>query len=171
MSGLFFFSLIPVLFFYEQTSFNQKEPYYERPLAVASNILLLRKDSYGQGYFGASRNNGRIHEGIDIVTPVGSSVIASKSGRVSFAGDDVGYGHYVEILHPDGLVTRYAHLSRVQVKEGEWVAQNQVIGASGKTGNANRLKITPHLHFEIRYKNQPLNPSSHLLDPNIHLET
>ena len=168
--GLFSFLLIPALVFYEKYSFGQKEPYYSSPVVLVSNILTLRNDPFGKGAFGASRSGGRIHAGIDLTNAVGSPVMASKSGRVFFAGDDPGYGHYVEIRHPDGLLTRYAHLSRIQVKEGEWVHQHQVIGASGKTGNANQPVITPHLHFEIRYQNQPLDPALGLLDPSLQLQ-
>ena len=167
--GSFFFLSIPALVFYEKSTFSQKEPYYLSPVLSPSNNLTLRRDTYGKGYFGASRSGRRTHAGIDLTAAVGSPVIASKSGRVFFAGDDAGYGRYVEIHHPDGLLTRYAHLSEIRVKEGEWVYQDQVIGASGKTGNANQSSIIPHLHFEIRYQNQPLNPASGLLDPKIHI--
>ena len=168
--GLFCFLLIPALVFYEKYIYGQKEPYYSSPIPMVSNRLALRHDSFGKGYFGASRNGSRVHAGIDLVTAVGVPVMASKSGRVFFAGDDAGYGHYVEIRHPDGLLTRYAHLSQIQVTEGNWVIQNQVIGMSGRTGNANQPNIIPHLHFEIRYQNQPLNPASGLLDPKIKLQ-
>ena len=168
--GLFCFLSIPSLIFCEKYSFDQKEPYYSSPVHLTLNNLTLRNDGFGKGYFGASRNGGRFHAGIDLATVAGSPVMAAKSGRVFFAGDDAGYGHYVEIHHPDGLSTRYAHLSDIQTKEGEWVIQNQVIGTSGKTGNASARSITPHLHFEIRYENQPLNPASGLFDPKIHIE-
>ncbi len=168
--GLFCFLLIPALVFYEKFSFGLKEPYYSNPVPLTpTNGLTLRNDTFGKGYFGASRSGGRAHAGIDLIAVVGSPVTASKSGRVFFAGDDAGYGHYVEIHHPDGLSTRYAHLSEIRVREGEWLDQNQVIGASGKTGNANQPSIIPHLHFEIHYQNQPLNPTSGLLEPKIHL--
>lgn len=168
--GFVCFLSIPTLIFYEEYIYGQKEPYYSSPIQTASNHLTLRHDSYGNGYFGASRNGGRVHAGIDLVTAVGAPVMTSKSGRVFFAGADAGYGHYVEIHHPDGFLTRYAHLSQIQVTEGEWAIQNQVIGASGKTGNADQPSIVPHLHFEIRYKNQPLNPASGLMDPKLKLQ-
>ncbi len=168
--GLCFFLSIPGLVFYETYSFNQKEPYYVSPITALQDRLVLRSDRYGKGYFGASRSGGRIHAGIDIKASVGSPVMASKSGRVFFAGDDPGYGHYVEIHHPDGLLTRYAHLSEIQVTEGEWVHQGRIIGATGKTGNADQAAITPHLHFEIKYQNCPLNPLDKLLDPKIHIQ-
>ncbi len=168
--GLFCFLSIPTLIFYEKCSFDEKEPYYSSPVYLTSNTLTLRSDAFGKGYFGASRSNGRAHAGIDLATAVGRPVVASKSGRIFFAGDDTGYGHYVEIHHPDGLLTRYAHLSGMQVKEGEWAKQDQVIGTSGKSGNADQPNIIPHLHFEIRYQNQPLNPTAGLLDPKVQIQ-
>ena len=169
LGSLFFFSM-PALIFYEQYYFDHKEPYYSCPVQTYLDNITLRNDSFGKGAFGVSRSGGRTHAGIDLSVSVGSPVMAAKSGRVFIAGDDNGYGHYVEIYHPDGLITRYAHLSQIKIKEGEWVNQGQEIGLSGKTGNANQRNIIPHLHFEIRYKNQPLNPTTGLLDPKIHIQ-
>lgn len=168
--GAFSFLSIPTLLFYEQYRYNLKEPYFSSPSSISSDTMAIRSDRFGKGYFGATRNGGRIHAGIDLTMPVGSPVLAAKSGRVFFAGDDAGYGHYIELHHPDGLITRYAHLSEIQVHEGQWVTKGQGIGLSGRTGNAISPRITPHLHFEIRYKNHPLNPSQELLDPKIHLQ-
>lgn len=130
-------------------------------------MVHIRNDGYGKGYFGASRNGGRLHKGIDLATPVGQPVTASKSGRVLFSGDSQGYGLCVEVLHPDGLSTRYAHLSELDAEVGDWVMRDQRIGKSGKSGNAANPRITPHLHFEIRYKDTALNPTANLLDPSI----
>jgi murein DD-endopeptidase MepM/ murein hydrolase activator NlpD len=167
--GAFFFLSIPALIFYEIHQFEIKEPYYSNPIVSNSAALSIRSDAYGKGYFGASRNGRRLHAGIDLTAPIGSPVLASKSGRVYFAGDDKGYGHYIEIRHPDGLTTRYAHLSELQVSEGSWISQGQVIGLSGRSGNAIHPSIKPHLHFEIRYKGQPLNPGTGLLDPKLNI--
>lgn len=169
--GFILFLSIPVLIFYEQYDFNLKEPYYTSPITTSSEILHLRNDSFGKGFFGAPRNGGRMHAGIDLESPVAGLVLASKSGRVTFSGEDVGYGNYIELRHPDGLTTRYAHLSELKVKDGEWVSQGHMIGASGRTGNAVHPRIRPHLHFEIRYRNQPLNPSLGLLDPKFRLQS
>ena len=167
--GSLFFLLIPALVFYEQREFDFKEPYYQSPVMTGSGFLPIRRDSFGKGAFGASRNGGRVHAGIDLALPLDSPVLASKSGRVFFSGDDTGYGHYIELRHPDGLSTRYAHLSTIQINEGDWISQGQRIGLSGNSGNAIHPRITPHLHFEIRYHNQPLNPATGLLDPKLHL--
>ena len=168
--GTFFFLSLPALVSYEQYSFNLKEAHYSSPVISSSGILTLRSDSYGKGFFGASRNGRRTHAGVDITLPVGNPVLAAKSGRVFFAGDDKGYGHYIELHHPDGLSTRYAHLSEIKVNEGQWISQGDTIGLSGKTGNAINPHITPHLHFEIRYRSSPLDPQSGLMDPKLRLK-
>ncbi len=89
---------------------------------------------------------GRVHKGIDIASSVGTPVWATGSGVVEFAGwDDSGYGNMIDIRHPDGFLTRYAHLSDIYAQQGSVVNQSQVVGAVGTTGNS----TGPHLHFEI----------------------
>lgn len=146
------------------------EPYYSTPVASPDWVLHIRQDSYGKGYFGASRNGGRTHQGIDILAPLKDPIYASKSGRVTFSGETKGYGQYVEILHPDGLVTRYAHLSARSAVVGAWIPKGRKIGECGKTGNASSPRIKAHLHFEIRDTQKPLNPSNQLLDPKLVLK-
>nr|PZN91434.1 MAG: hypothetical protein DIU52_02360 [bacterium] len=87
-----------------------------------------------------------IHRGVDIALPEGTPVMAMKRGRVRHAGPLGGYGLTVIIEHGPTLVTLYAHLSEVRVRAGEEVQGKQVIGLSGRTGNA----TGPHLHFEVR---------------------
>ena len=155
----------------ENQHFQKTEPFFNCPILSTSQTVRIRADSYGKGYFGASRNGGRVHEGIDLVYEVGNPIFASKSGRIIFAGNTgKGYGQYIEILHPRGLKSRYAHLSSINISEGDWVTQNQIIGKCGKTGNASHTKITPHLHFEIREvgSNKPLDPKQ-LFSPSIQL--
>jgi murein DD-endopeptidase MepM/ murein hydrolase activator NlpD len=122
-------------------------------------MVKLRRDSFGKGYFGASRDGGRQHEGVDLAVDIKMPVYAAKSGRVVFAGVGKGYGKYVEISHPDGHSTRYAHLSELCCQKGDWVIRGCVIGVSGRTGNAANPKIHPHLHFEIRKQGKPLDPA------------
>ena len=164
--GLTFFLLSIPLFNYLQKNFKKKEGYYQAPIFLTTfSSLVLRNDSHGKGFFGAPREGGRLHQGIDILAPVGSPVIASKSGRVLFSGQGKGYGKYIEISHPDGLSTRYAHLLHAEAKKGDWVNCNDIIGSCGKSGNAKSPSIKPHLHFEIITIQGPLNPMN-LLDPN-----
>ncbi len=133
-------------------------------------VAWIRSDAIGKGVFGASRSNNRTHKGIDLYSPLGQPVLASKSGRVAFAGIDKGYGNYVELRHPDGLLTRYAHLSTMTVRKGDWLSRGQILGTIGKTGNADDPQVIPHVHFEVRYKTHAINPSDKLLDPAINLK-
>ncbi|NET72399.1 MAG: peptidoglycan DD-metalloendopeptidase family protein [Sphaerospermopsis sp. SIO1G2] len=89
---------------------------------------------------------GRMHRGIDIANSVGTPIYASASGVVERAGwNRGGYGNLVDIRHPDGSLTRYAHNSRILVRVGQGVEQGQTIAAMGSTG----FSTGPHLHFEI----------------------
>jgi murein DD-endopeptidase MepM/ murein hydrolase activator NlpD len=99
------------------------------------------------------------HRAIDIGNPVGTAVVASDGGYVSFAGwTDIGYGYLIVIDHGNRFRTYYAHLSNIFVWEGQAVSAGQTIGAMGSTGNS----TGPHLHFEIRYDNYPTNPLIYL---------
>lgn len=151
----------------ERKSLLAGEPYFKSPVLLKSSFVPIRNDAFGKGSFGVSRNGKRRHKGIDVLAALRTPILASKSGRVSFAGWDKGYGHYVEILHPDGLYTRYAHLIHFTVHTGQWVNQGSLIGFCGKTGNANDRRILPHVHFEIRAPQDALNPFRGLLEPKL----
>lgn len=101
---------------------------------------------------------GGFHEGLDIAVPTGTPVRASKEGYVTFSGWNGGYGNAIDIDHGGGVVTRYAHNSRLLVSRGSFVYQGQVIAYSGNTGRS----TGPHLHFEIRLNNRPVNPIRYL---------
>ncbi|WP_166677042.1 M23 family metallopeptidase [Burkholderia sp. B10] len=97
------------------------------------------------------------HTGVDLAAPTGTPVDAAADGVVSFVGTDPGgYGHYVIVDHADGYSTYYAHLSAYArgLKVGETVKQGQRIGSVGMTGAA----TGPHLHFEVRIANDPVDP-------------
>ena len=159
-----FTSLLPILTS-AQRFFAKNEAYYRPPVYTKTATLILRRDAYGKGFFGASRNGRRVHEGIDILAPVGEPVLAAKSGRVTFSGWGKGYGQYISIYHADGLKTIYAHLATLYVSKGDWVTAGERIGVCGKTGNASDPLIKPHLHFEIRTSLGPVNPGSGLFAP------
>ena len=99
------------------------------------------------------------HTGIDIGAPSGTRVMASRSGRVVATGSDPDYGIYVDVRHPLGWRTRYAHLSAASVHEGQWIWRRGTIGSVGMTGRT----TGPHLHFEIRVGNRPVPPGLFLL--------
>lgn len=98
------------------------------------------------------------HKGQDWATAVGTTVVASCGGRVSRAGWGSGYGYVVYIDHEDGKQTRYAHLSKILVKVGDYVKQGQRIALSGNTG----ISTGPHLHFEILVGGKQVNPRNYI---------
>jgi len=108
--------------------------------------------------FGYRRDpfNGRaaMHKGIDFKGPYGSAIYAAAMGEVTFAGRKSGYGKTVEISHGNGMMTRYAHLSRIEAKLGQNVEAGETIGGLGSTGRS----TGPHLHFEVRINNIAVNP-------------
>ena len=95
-----------------------------------------------------------MHEGLDFPVDVGSPVFAAAGGVVTYAGPHPQYGYLVEIDHGNDFTTRYAHCSRVLVKEGQVVQRGSKIAESGSTGRA----TGPHLHFEVRYRGVAQNP-------------
>jgi murein DD-endopeptidase MepM/ murein hydrolase activator NlpD len=98
------------------------------------------------------------HPGLDFAAPVGTDVLAAGGGRVRFAGFQSDLGNLVEIDHGNGLVSRYAHASRLYVKEGDIVAPGQRISAVGSTGRS----TGPHLHFEILHEGRYVDPMQYL---------
>ena len=101
---------------------------------------------------------GAFHAGLDISAPYGSAVEASAGGIVFHAGPDAGYGNAVLIDHGYGMHTKYGHLSRVAVVVGQDVKRGQMIGSVGATGRT----TGPHLHYEVRINETPVNPSRYL---------
>ena len=96
------------------------------------------------------------HTGVDYAAPTGTPVRTIGDGTVTVAGAQNGYGNVIYISHLNGKdSTVYAHLSRIDVKPGQKVSQGDVIGAVGATGRA----TGPHLHFEFRVENKPVNPT------------
>ncbi|NBC37940.1 peptidoglycan DD-metalloendopeptidase family protein [Novosphingobium sp. FSY-8] len=100
--------------------------------------------------------NGRaaFHAGLDFRGPIGAPIYAAAAGTVAFAGVRQGYGNCIEVAHGNGLITRYAHMSRFRARMGQRVAGGEVIGAIGSTGRS----TGPHLHFEVRINDRPVNP-------------
>lgn len=96
----------------------------------------------------------RQHQGVDYAAAMGTAVHSVAEGIVEFAGWQNGYGNIVEIKHDKDRETRYAHLSRVDVKVGQHVMQNEKLGAVGMTGWA----TGPHLHFEFRIDGEVHDP-------------
>lgn len=95
-----------------------------------------------------------VHRGVDVAVPTGTPIRAMSGGRVRFAGVQGDYGNVVWIDHGGGVLTVYAHLSRLDVGTGDPVDAGQQIGLSGSSGNASG----PHLHFEVWRWGRPVDP-------------
>jgi murein DD-endopeptidase MepM/ murein hydrolase activator NlpD len=109
--------------------------------------------------FGLRRLGGepgaRMHKGVDIAAPIGTSVYAAAEGVVLRIGyDPAGYGNFIEMRHPNGMTSLYGHLSRVDVASGDAIGPQQRIGLVGSTG----YSTGPHLHFEVRRAGGQVNP-------------
>lgn len=94
------------------------------------------------------------HSGIDFRAAMGTEIHAAGAGKIIFAGRHGGYGNMIDIDHGDGIVTRYGHLSRIEVRVGQMVNVGDAIGAVGSTGRS----TGPHLHFEVRRDDQAVDP-------------
>lgn len=99
-----------------------------------------------------------MHQGLDFAAATGTPILAAASGIVISAGPRSGYGNMVEIDHGNGVRTRYAHASKLLVREGEVVEKSQQIAEVGSTGHS----TGPHLHFEVRVHGVAQNPSHFL---------
>ncbi len=96
----------------------------------------------------------RQHKGVDLAAPTGTPIHASADGTVAMAERYSGYGLYVQIEHGGSLETRYGHMSRIAVAEGQYVHKGDVIGYVGSTGRS----TGPHLHYEVRVDGAAVNP-------------
>ena len=105
----------------------------------------------------AGEARARQHKGVDIAAPQGTSVFVASEGEVARTGYDAGgYGRFIEVRHPNGMSTLYAHLSRIDVARGDRLSSGERIGLVGSTGRS----TGPHLHFEVRRDNAQVNPTS-----------
>lgn len=112
----------------------------------------MRSNPFGGG---GSEN----HPGLDISAPFGTAINATADGIVIFAGVHGGYGNVVVVDHGYGVTTRYAHMSRIDVKVGDPVTRNKPLGAVGSTGRS----TAPHCHYEVRLQDRPVNPMSYVV--------
>lgn len=105
----------------------------------------------------AGEARARQHKGVDMAAPSGTSVFVACEGEVLRTGYDAGgYGRFIEVAHPNGMSTLYAHLSRVDVATGDRVTADERIGLVGSTGRS----TGPHLHFEVRRNSAQVNPTT-----------
>ncbi|HUS12823.1 MAG TPA: M23 family metallopeptidase, partial [Pyrinomonadaceae bacterium] len=114
--------------------------------------------------FGVRRNpfggsSYEFHSGQDIDAQTGDSVVAGARGQVAFVGWQSGYGQLIVIDHGGGLTSRYGHLSHIDIAQGQTIERGQLIGRVGSTGRS----TGPHLHYEIRINDEPVNPLQYLI--------
>jgi murein DD-endopeptidase MepM/ murein hydrolase activator NlpD len=105
----------------------------------------------------------RPHEGIDLSAPMGAPIIAPASGRVISVSNEPGYGNTFQIDHGNGIVTKFAHCSRIVVHVGQQVTRGQLIATVGNTG----LATGPHLHYEVHVNGQPVDPLKYVLPDKV----
>lgn len=161
---------------YDLSTLERRAQLLSISLLEATDSLRVRRDLLEstpsilptQGYissgFAASRlhpihNRALPHEGIDIAAPIGTPILAAAKGRVTFAGRRSGYGLIVEIDHGYGYVTRYGHASELLVRRGDSVARGDLIAKVGDTG----IVTGPHLHYEVLFGGQPVNPANFII--------
>lgn len=115
----------------------------------------IRSISSGFGYRRDPFNgHAAMHAGLDFRAPYGAPIHAAADGTVSFVGTKSGYGNVVEVSHGNGMITRYAHMSRFASSVGQDVKAGDVIGRIGNSGRS----TGPHLHFEVRINGNAVNP-------------
>ena len=100
------------------------------------------------------------HKGIDIAAPHGTHIYAPAKGTVTFSGNDGAYGNSVTILHGNGITTRYGHMQKTNVKQGQVVNRGDIIGFVGSTGRS----TGPHLHYEVMLNGVCVNPMRYILE-------
>lgn len=132
----------------------------ETSLDKEPDQVLIRKPTAGiiTSKFGIRKlkreRRARSHNGIDFRGAIGTPIWAAGAGKVIFSGWRGAYGQAVEIDHGNGLTTLYAHMSKRLAKVGQEVRPGTVIGKIGNTGRS----TGPHLHFEVRVQQKPINP-------------
>lgn len=118
------------------------------------------KNSEPQSGFGTRydpfTNRLAFHSGIDLSGPEGSKIFSTADGTVTAAERNGSYGNMVDIDHGNGITTRYGHLKEIKVFPGQKVKKGDWIGIQGSTGRS----TGPHLHYEVRYNDQPMNPKN-----------
>ncbi|MHB8880045.1 MAG: peptidoglycan DD-metalloendopeptidase family protein [Thermodesulfovibrionales bacterium] len=137
--------------YYDAEGKSLKKAFLKAPLSFRRI-----SSSFSRGRFHPVLKIYRPHHGLDYAAPAGTPVSAVGEGTVVFAGRRGQYGNLVIIKHPNGWKTYYGHLSRIGkgVRKGATVGQGMLIGHVGSTG----LATGPHLHYEVRIENRPVNP-------------
>ena len=139
------------------TSWKKLDNLHDNAIAVPADKP-VKTAAFTSGYGTRSdpfRGSAAMHSGIDLSGPVGTPIYATADGVVTTAGwNSGGYGNLIKVDHGRGIETRYAHLSKVNVREGERIKRGQLIGKMGSTGRS----TGSHLHYEVRIDGRAVNP-------------
>ena len=131
----------------EATSNPEFIPIMWAHLGKINNEFGFRRNPFGGSSY-------EFHAGMDIDGERGDLVAAPANGIIVKAGWQGGYGNMIEIDHGNGLTTRYGHLSKIDVQNGDKINRGQIIGYVGSTGRS----TGPHLHYELRLNDKAINP-------------
>ena len=96
------------------------------------------------------------HHGIDLSANRGTPILAPADGYVTFTGRNGGFGLFISIDHKYGFKTHYGHLQKIYVRRGQFISRGEKIGEVGNSG----ISTAPHLHYEVHYRNKPLDPAN-----------
>ncbi len=118
---------------------------------------------FTQSRFHPILHASRAHEGIDLAAPMGAPIIAPAAGRVISVANEPGYGRTFQIDHGSGIITRFAHCSRIIVHVGQVVTRGQPIATIGNSG----LSTGPHLHYEVHVNGKPVDPLRFVLPDKV----
>lgn len=136
------------------TALSQRDKLRHIPSILPINITDYSMSS-GYGYRrDPVEDTTAFHAGLDFAAPMGTPVYATADGVVKAAERAGGYGNKIDISHGYNYITRYGHLSKIDVKQGQTVHRGEKIGEVGSTGKS----TGPHLHYEVRFKDEPQNP-------------
>ncbi len=148
-----------------ERSFTQLEGYLDEQRAVLASTPAIRPakgiitSTFGprsDPYTGART----FHDGLDISNDIGTPIVAPADGKVIYASTKDAYGRLIALEHGFGIVTRFAHLSQIDVKVGETVKRGDIIGKLGNSGRS----TGPHLHYEVELNGVLVNPLDYILD-------
>ena len=148
-----------------QESMKQLDNYFKQRTTLLSytpSIWPVR--GWTTSEFGIRRDpytsRARMHRGLDIAAAIGTTVNSPADGLIIFTGKDGAFGKVVVVDHKNNIMTRYAHLSRIDVTTGDQVKRGEQLGAVGNTGRS----TGPHLHYEVWINGIPENPRKYILN-------